>query len=372
MFFLTGFEQFSSFYSKRTTPVHPVFNVFNIPLPVDGNISDLEDDNETDDENVALEDLESETEEGIIESDSGSEDADHGEQSDDSNEIQDVPTSSRANQTTKMVQTRNRKKAHLPWTQNKWIQPNKSVIEEKSLRPKNSTFSANSAPYEFFKLFCTEEYFQLVVYETNIYNIQRSIVGLHFAVNPGNKKRRTFFKKLSPVSIDEVKNFFGIMLYMGVHKLPNRRMYWGTFTNVSVISETMTRNRFDEILSILHFNDNNLASPSTSPNHNKLHKIQPVIEFFNARFNEVVFPETNEAMDEMMIPFKGKHSVRMYMPKKSVKWGYKLWCRAGISGYVYEFEVLRGKGTKGTPENIQSQYVFRESENIVLHLFNNL
>ena len=141
---------------------------------------------------------------------------------------------------------------------------------------------------------------------------------------------------------------------MRVHKLPNRRIYWGTFTNVPVISETMTRNRFDEILSILHFNDNNLASPSTLPDHNKLHKIQPVIEFFNARFSEVVFPETNEAVDEMMIPFKGKHSVKMYMPKKPVKWGYKLWCRAGISVYVYEFDVLGGKGIKGTPENIQS------------------
>ena len=81
---MTGFEHFSSFYSKRTTPAHPVFNV---TLPVDGNISALEDDNETDDESVALEDLESETEEDIIKSDSGSEDADHSEESDDSNEI---------------------------------------------------------------------------------------------------------------------------------------------------------------------------------------------------------------------------------------------------------------------------------------------
>ena len=44
---MAGFEHFSSFYSKRTTPAYPVFKV---PLPVDGNISDLEDDNETDDD----------------------------------------------------------------------------------------------------------------------------------------------------------------------------------------------------------------------------------------------------------------------------------------------------------------------------------
>ena len=108
-----------------------------------------------------------------------------------------------------------------------------------------------------------------------------------------------------------MKYKLGIMLYMGVGKVPNRRMYWRIFTNVALISETMTCNHFDEILSILHFNDNNLVSPSTSLDHNKLHKIQPVIEFFNARFNEVVFPETKEAVDEMIIPFKEKHSVKI-------------------------------------------------------------
>ena len=53
-----------------------------------------------------------------------------------------------------------------------------------------------------------------------------------------------------------------------------------------------------------------IFSPSISPHPNKLQKIEPVIEFFNARFNEVVFPETNEAVDvavdKMMFPFKGK------------------------------------------------------------------
>ena len=108
---------------------------------------------------------------------------------------------------------------------------------------------------------------------------------------------------------------------MGVHKLPNRRMYWGTFTNVPDISETMASNRFDEILSILHFNDNNLVSSSTSPDLNKLHKIQPVIEFLNARFNEVVLPETNKAVDEavdkMIFPFKGNQCQDVYAKETS-------------------------------------------------------
>ena len=107
-------------------------------LPTYGNITDLEDDNGTDDENVTFEDLESETEEEIIESDSETEeviiesdreteDVDHDEESDDNNEVQDVPTSSKANQITKVV-----KKTDFSRTQNKWVQLDESVIEEKT------------------------------------------------------------------------------------------------------------------------------------------------------------------------------------------------------------------------------------------------
>ena len=80
-----------------------------MPLPADRNISDLEDDNGTDNENVTFEDLQSETEEKIIEPDSKSEDANQGKESVDNNEIQDVPISSKANHTTKVVQIHNRK-----------------------------------------------------------------------------------------------------------------------------------------------------------------------------------------------------------------------------------------------------------------------
>ena len=83
----------------------------------------------------------------------------------------------------------------------------------------------------------------------------------------------------------------------------------------------MTCNCFDEILSILHFNNNNSALSSASPNHNKLHKIQLLTEFSNTRFNEVAIPEINKAVDDMMIPFKGKRRTKMYMPKKPVKLG---------------------------------------------------
>ena len=55
------------------------------------------------------------------------------------------------------------------------------------------------------------------------------------------------------------------------------------------------------------------------------------------------------SVDEMMVAFKGRHSAKVYMPQKPSKWGYKMWCRSGISGYTYQFEVLGGKGSSGPP-----------------------
>ena len=72
------------------------------------------------------------------------------------------------------------------------------------------------------------------------------------------------------------------------------------------------------------------------------------------------------------MPFKGRHEFKMYMPKKSVKWGYKIWSPAGISSYGYQFEVLRGKDAKEPPANVQRLYQFGESKNVVLRLMKDL
>ena len=91
-------------------------------------------------------------------------------------------------------------------------------------------------------------------------------------------------------------------------------MYLAKFTHFLAISTTMIQNRFDEIISILHFNDNTTASPVTFPNSNKLHKIQTIVDHFRNKFKETVVLETFHAIGEMMVPFKDKHGAIMNMP----------------------------------------------------------
>ena len=132
----------------------------------------------------------------------------------------------------------------------------------------------------------------------------------------------------------------------------------------------MTRNRFEDIVSTLHFNDNEKVAAEGQNGHDKLHKIQLLVDHYKKMFSNSVIPATYQANNEMMVQFKGYHGLKMYKPKKLVKWWYKIWSCAGISGYVYGFEVLGGKDAKGPPGNVQLHMLFgenndSESENII-------
>ena len=56
---------------------------------------------------------------------------------------------------------------------------------------------------------------------------------------------------------------------MGIIKLPQRRMYWSYKTRVDLIASSMSISRFEEIVSVIHFNDNNKLPNRDSPLYNK-------------------------------------------------------------------------------------------------------
>ena len=45
-------------------------------------------------------------------------------------------------------------------------------------------------------------------------------------------------------------------------------------------------------------------------------------------------PACENSIDEAMIPFKGRSSMKQYMPKKPIKRGFKIWVRADASQLV--------------------------------------
>ena len=173
----------------------------------------------------------------------------------------------------------------------------------------------------FFKFF-DEEMITRIHFETNLYCTQKGKVG--------------------NVTKEEIMVFFGINIIMAYHRLPAIRHYWMTSDDMGVksVQNAMTRDRFTFILGKLHLNDNSKIGPS---NKEKLWKLKPVVERMNVLCQNNKIPAEHLSIDESMIRFKGRSSLKQYNLKKPIKRGYKLWCLAGNDGYVYCFDIYTGK-----------------------------
>ena len=90
----------------------------------------------------------------------------------------------------------------------------------------------------------------------------------------------------------------------------------------------MSRNPFEQLCDQLHFNDNSLAPAIGTPEYNKLYKIRPIIESICEKCKSLY---KNILVDEAMVKFKGRSSIKQYQPLKPIKRGFKIWCRADSS-----------------------------------------
>lgn len=129
---------------------------------------------------------------------------------------------------------------------------------------------------------------------------------------------------------------------MSVYHYPSVRSFWSKY-GFSQIMQTMTVNRFEKLRSVIHFNDNSEHKPVGHPNHDRLHKIRPMIEHLNAQFTSIAPYEQRLSLDEQMCATKVAHFMKQYLPNKPHKWGFKLFVLCSLSGYAYNFEIYSGK-----------------------------
>ncbi|KAH7975557.1 hypothetical protein HPB52_003168 [Rhipicephalus sanguineus] len=68
-------------------------------------------------------------------------------------------------------------------------------------------------------------------------------------------------------------------------------------------------------------------------------------------------------VDEQIVPFKGRSSLKQYVPSKPHKWGYKIFVLCDVHGLVYDFSIYKGdiRPVPGLPD-------LGASSNVVLEL----
>ncbi|KAH8041755.1 hypothetical protein HPB51_017575 [Rhipicephalus microplus] len=188
------------------------------------------------------------------------------------------------------------------------------------LSPRVSAAEAKT-PLSMFTKLVDEDLIEHLTFETNRFRVQ------------SNRTR------VKPVTLEEMRKLLGMILYMSVVYMPFRRMYWSRLLRQSHIADCMPRNRFDEVISLFHACNNDTEKKKEEDGYDKLYKVRPLLSRLNYNFQGAAKMEDCLAVDEMIVPFKGRHSLKVYMSKKPRKWGYKVWTLAGRSGYVYKIEL---------------------------------
>ena len=164
-------------------------------------------------------------------------------------------------------------------------------------------------------------------------------------------------------SAEEIAAYLGITILMGINRRPDLYDYWSTSPDLHCfpIASILSRRRFLEIKRYLHFVDNTTL-PVPCPD--KLAKVRPVLESIKSTCLTNYVPNRENSIYEAMIKFKGRSSVKQYMPKKPIKRGIKSWVRADShNGYICDFQIYCGKeGDSGT--NLGTRVVTSLSETL--------
>lgn len=199
---------------------------------------------------------------------------------------------------------------------------------------------------DFFNHYVTfgNDMMEIIVEQTNVYANQ----------NPPSARYRWY-----NTTVTEMYLFLGIIIAMGVHKLPFFYDYWSSdcLLGVPGISAGMPVDRFKALLRCLHLNDNTTAVPRNQPGYDRLHKIRPMIDCLRETWRTIYHPPKEQSIDEAMVGFKGRNSMKQYMPMKPTKRGYKVWCRCSPNGMMNDCEIYQGSIAQERENNLSTAVV---------------
>ena len=191
-------------------------------------------------------------------------------------------------------------------------------------RPSSTDFLAEhvKSPLDAFKVFITDEVVELILDQSKLYASQKGY----------NSACMTY---------ENVMTMLGILCATGYVRLPDRRLYWTREPDVynELISSSMRRNTFEEMLRVLHFADN------SKMDGDPFFKMRPIFDICNQNYKILDLPQLL-SVDEAMVPYYGRHGTKQYMRGKPVRYGYKLWCLCDTAGYLYHCEPYCGQRTQ--------------------------
>ena len=92
----------------------------------------------------------------------------------------------------------------------------------------------------------------------------------------------------------------------------------------------------------LHFKDNDDLDKN-----DKYSKLRPFLDHIQEKFMQNFVPSQKISHDEAMIEYFGRHSCKQAIRNTRIRFGYKVWCKNTLSGYLILYDVYQGKSYQG-------------------------
>jgi len=149
---------------------------------------------------------------------------------------------------------------------------------------------------DFYKLYLSPDLINHFVVQTNLYAQQ--FIASHSDLPPRSRVRR--WHDTTP---DEMRQFIGLVLLMGIIHKPVIEMYWSRdpLYATPLFSSVMQRNRFSMLLKFFHLNDNSQEPSKEDPNRDRLYKLRPLTDHLFEAFETVYTPGPSVAADESIV-----------------------------------------------------------------------
>lgn len=180
---------------------------------------------------------------------------------------------------------------------------------------------------ELYKLFFDNDIEQLFVDCTKRYAVQKN--DPNFSID-----------------IPDLWDFLTIITLSSYNTRPQFSMFWSTEEDIScpLVKELMSRNYFRKIKAYLHVCDNNDISGD-----DKWAKLRPLFDLVNEKLVQFgVFAE-HLSIDEQMVPYFGRHSCKMFIRGKPIRFGYKNWVLCSDDGFPFKVIPYQGKSGNKQP-----------------------
>lgn len=209
-------------------------------------------------------------------------------------------------------------------------------------------------PLQFYLALVNFEIIDEIVDQTNLYATQ-------FLLESTSLTNSARVHAWEPTTRKEMLHFLGLLGYMGIVRMNSLRNYWSTkwlYKN-DVAPKIMSRNRFELLLKMLHFSNN-----QECPEGDRLHKIQPLLNKLIKNFQEIYTPDNTFCIDETLVPFQGRLYIKQYIPQKAHKYGIKVFKLCCDNGYTWNLSIYAGQ-EKGSEVTVPTSIVLNLAQGLL-------